>query len=414
MSDQRNFCSWLDAFVEHASIGEAPEHILWWVGVSTIAGALRRRVWIDEVFFQWTPNFYIVVVAPPGIVAKSTTANIGFNLLDEANLGVHFGPDITTWQALITEMSNIGEVFSWGERQLPMHAITCAIDEFGTFLDPTNRGQVDSLIRLWDGKSSNRAFRKITKTQGKDLNTGVKGEEMHGPWVNLFGCTTPSWLHTNFPAYFLGGGFLSRCIFLHASRKRQRTAFLSRKVRERGARFAIERQQLVGDLAKIGEHAGPYKITDAAYEWGEKHYNFHWDQYEGAGEELQGYPARKQTHMFKLAMVISASKGHFPRIDVEHLEEADRRLLEIEPGIAKVLSAVGATAIPKASIEIVEAVRAAGGVALRRDVYGNHFFRRLTNKDYDEAIKGAMSADKLTVGLDSSGAAVLKLREQTS
>lgn len=131
----RNFCDWLDAFVEYASIGEAPTDILWWVGVSTLAGALRRKVWLDQVFFQWVPNFYIVVVAEPGIVAKSTTANIGFNLLSEVD-GIHFGPDITSWQALIQEMSvNCGEFFDYRGMQYPMHAITCAIDEFGTFLD---------------------------------------------------------------------------------------------------------------------------------------------------------------------------------------------------------------------------------------------------------------------------------------
>jgi hypothetical protein len=164
-------------------------------------------------------------------------------------------------------------------------------------------------------------------------------------------------------------------------------------------------------LQRIGEYVGPFKITDAAYEWGDKHYNFHWDKFEGAGEELQGYPARKQTHMFKLAMVISASRGHFPRIDVEHLVEAERRLTEIEPGISRVLAAVGATPIPKATIEILEAVRVAGGTALRRTIYGNYFYRRMSNHDFDEALRGAVSTGKLVIEAGSNGA-VLRLVEK--
>ena len=398
---QRNYADWLAAFVDHASIGEAPEHVLWWVGVSTIAGALRRKVWIDEVFFQWTPNFYIVVVAPPGVVAKSTTANIGFNLLDEAAVGAHFGPDITSWQALIQEMASVGELFDWKGGQYPMHAITCAIDEFGTFLDPTNREQVDSLIRLYDGKTSTRAFRKITKTQGS--------ETMHGPWINLFGCTTPSWLQSHFPPYFVGGGFLSRVIFLHADRKRQRTAYLSQAVKGRPS-HAIQRQRLIVDLQQIANYAGPMEITPAAYAWGERHYNFHWDRFEGATDDLQGYPARKQTHMHKLAMVISAARGDFPRLDASHLEEADRRLTAVEPGIARVLAAVGAAETPKASIELVEAVRDAGGFALRREVFGKYFFRRLSNRDFDEAVRGAIAAGQITIAASPAGA-ILKLRE---
>ena len=72
---------WLKAFIEFGSFGEAPLQTLFWTGVSTIAGALRRRVWIDQKYFQWVPNFYIILVAPPGGISKSTTANSGMNLL---------------------------------------------------------------------------------------------------------------------------------------------------------------------------------------------------------------------------------------------------------------------------------------------------------------------------------------------
>ena len=69
----RNHADWLTAFMDYASYGEAPRHMYFWTGVSAIAGALRRKVWIDQAYFKWYPNFYIVLVAPPGIVSKSTT-----------------------------------------------------------------------------------------------------------------------------------------------------------------------------------------------------------------------------------------------------------------------------------------------------------------------------------------------------
>ena len=396
MTQQRNYADWLTTFVDYASIGEAPLHILYWVGVSTIAGALRRRVWVEQDFFQWVPNFYVVVVAPPAIVSKSTTANIGFNLLGKIE-GIHFGPDITSWQALIQEMGDIGEEFEHNDGHYKMHAITCAIDEFGTFLDPSNREQVDSLIRLWDGKLGDRAFRKVTKTQGSDT--------LDNPWINMFACTTPSWLNTNFPESFIGGGLLSRIVFLHADRKRQRVPLLARALRERTAKDAAYRlmpQKLAADLEGIAQYSGPYAVTPAAEEYAAAHYNAHWDKYEGSHEAM-GYQGRKQTHLFKLAMVVSASRGDFPTLDVVHLEEAERQLGLIEPGIAKVLQVVGAKGITKASQELVEAVKAEGGKVLRRDIFGKLFFRRLSNREFEEAIAGAVAAGKLRTDALPSG-----------
>jgi hypothetical protein len=386
----RNYGDWLEAFVDYASVGESPLNILYWVGVSTIAGALRRRVWVEQDFFQWVPNFYIVVVAPPAVVSKSTTANIGFNLLGKVE-GIHFGPDITSWQALIEEMGGIGEEFEHEGGHYKMHAITCAIDEFGTFLDPTNREQVDSLVRLWDGKLSDRAFRKLTKTQGTDI--------LDNPWINLYACTQPVWLNNNFPETFLGGGLLSRIIFLHADAKRQLVPLPSVAIRARNVkepRYKLMPDRLAADLRAMAALSGPFTVTPAAEEYNDAHYRAHWTKIAGS-TEATGFAGRKQTHMFKLAMIVSASRGDFPILDAKHLIEADRQLTLVEPGINKVLQVVGSKGITKAAQEIVDAVIAAGGTMLRREVYGKHFFRRLSNRDYEEAIKGAQAAGKLRV-----------------
>lgn len=393
---QRNFNDWLAAFVDFASVGEAPLEVLYWVGVSTIAGALRRRVWVDQETFAWVPNFYIVVVAPPAIISKSTTANIGFNLLGQVE-GIHFGPDITSWQALIQEMGGIGEEFEHAGGHYKMHAITCAIDEFGTFLDPANREQVDSLIRLWDGKLGDRAFRKVTKTQGSDT--------LDNPWINMFACTTPSWLNTNFPESFIGGGLLSRIVFLSADRKRQRVPLIGKAMRERARdrpEYKFMGLKLAADLRAIAALSGPMVLTPAAEKYAEDHYHAHWDKYEGS-HEATGFQGRKQTHMFKLAMVVSVSRGEFPVLDVHHLEEAEAQLAIVEPGVRSVLQIIGAKGITKASQELLDHLRAAGGKALRREMFGKHFFRRLSNREFDEAVAGAISAGKLRSDQENAG-----------
>ena len=52
---------WLKAYMHFTRTSEAPDAFHFWSGVGTIAGALRRRVWLDMRHFQWTPNFYIIL-----------------------------------------------------------------------------------------------------------------------------------------------------------------------------------------------------------------------------------------------------------------------------------------------------------------------------------------------------------------
>jgi hypothetical protein len=60
----RQLSDWLRAYCDYASYGEAPMKMHFWSGVVAVAGALRRRVWIDQVYFKWHTNMYVVLVAP--------------------------------------------------------------------------------------------------------------------------------------------------------------------------------------------------------------------------------------------------------------------------------------------------------------------------------------------------------------
>ena len=79
---RRHFPDFLKAYVDSiAPRGEAPERFHFWCAVHAVGGALRRRVYIDAGNFRWMPNWYIILVAPPGVAKKSTVINIGARLL---------------------------------------------------------------------------------------------------------------------------------------------------------------------------------------------------------------------------------------------------------------------------------------------------------------------------------------------
>lgn len=315
--------------MEYASFSEAPPHMHFWTAVSTLAGALRRRVWIDMAYFKWFPNFYIILVAPPGIVSKSTTASIGMSLLKKVP-DIKFGPDVVTWQALVTGFAESTMAFEMNGEFHAMSALTIESSEFGNLLNPQDKEMVDLLVSLWDGKQG--AFEKKTKGSGHDV--------VENPWINLIACTTPAWIAGNFPEYMIGGGFTSRCLFVYADKKAQLVAYPGQLVPKDMQQTA---QKLVEDLAQISLLTGQYELTADALAWGNKWYQ---DHYEARhvnldDERFGGYLARKQTHIHKLAMILAAAESPKLVVTAEHLALADRMVSDLEPDMQFVFSKIG-------------------------------------------------------------------------
>lgn len=302
-----------------------------WVAVSTLAGALRRRVWLDMAYFRWHPNFYIILVAPPGIVSKSTTAGIGMQLLKKVP-DIKFGPDVVTWQALVGAFAESTMTFQYQGDYHEMSALTIESSEFGNLLNPQDKEMVDLLVSLWDGKPG--AFEKRTKGSGTDL--------VVNPWINLIACTTPAWIAGNFPEYMIGGGFTSRCVFVYAEKKAKYVAYPGMHVPKDLARKA---QMLIEDLTEISNMAGEYLLTPDAYQWGEAWYTKHYSEknLDLDDDRFGGYLARKQTHIHKLAMILAAAEGPRLIITAEHLATANTMVSDLEPDMQFVFSKIGKT-----------------------------------------------------------------------
>lgn len=375
---------WLTEFVEYASFGEASPRLMYWVGVSTIAAALRRKVWFDQEDYQWSPNFYILIVGPPGTVRKSTSIDIGMRLLKQVE-GINFGPSIITWQALIQYIAEHKEQFAMGEdgELFEASCVTIALSEFGTFFDPENRELVDNLTDLWDGKLG--VVEKMTKTSGSD--------SMVNPWINLIAGTTPKWLAKNFGEALVGGGLAGRFIFLYGEMPTKDVAYPKRRMPAASARRA-QRHKLVEQLSQIAKYCGEFELTEAAYVWGEAWYENQRKQLRLLGTDSleSGFIVRKQVHLHKLAMVISAARFKFPVVDVPEMEEAELQLSALDADTRKVFGYVGQNKVTAAAREIVEAVEKFGAIE-RRVLYRKQFFRTMSSGEFNEAVQSALQAE---------------------
>jgi len=327
----RKYNDWLKAFVEYSSYGEAPPRMYFWVGVSVIAGALRRRVWIDQAYFQWFPNLYIILVAPPGIVSKSTTADIGMSLLRQVP-NIKFGPSVVTWQSLVKSFAEASESFCPDTNDglwYVMSPLTIVSSEFGNLLNPKDKDMVDMLVNLWDGKS----FTKATKMSGTD--------EVVNPWINLLACTTPEWIAGSFPEYMVGGGFTSRCLFVYADQKNKFVAYPALQV---PSDLKQQEANLVHDLEWISSRlAGPYSISSEAIEWGTSWYKRHYESESKGMDPVRfgGYVARKQTQAHKLAIILAAAQRDELIVTKEDLETAVLMITDLEPDMHRVFEKIG-------------------------------------------------------------------------
>lgn len=377
---KRKHPDWLRSFVElYSSIGEAPISMYFWTGVSTIAGALRRNVWIDQSIFQWVPNFYIILVAPPGIVSKSTTSATGMNLLRSVP-GVKFGPDVCTWQALAQAFSVALEGVPMPDGNIHMmSALTIESSEFGNLLNPSDREMVDFLVTLWDCKRG--AIKKITKSQGNDV--------IENPFINLIASTTPSWIEGSFPEYMIGGGFTSRCVFVYADQKRRFVAYPKLST---PSDFQRKLDDLVQDLVEIASLRGEMGMSKAATDWGEKWYEEHYKNRPAnlTNDRFSGYLARKQTHIHKLAMILCAAEGNTMVLEPHHLETANIIMTALESDMPRVFERIGTSLQSRGATNLVNIVRTYGKIE-RKKLF-THMFRELSLNDFNAALTAAVEA----------------------
>lgn len=378
----RHFPNWLQGYCDHTEHLEAPTNLHFFSGVAAIAGVLRRHVWFDQGYFNWYPNFYIIIVAKPGIVNKSTSIGVAMDLLREVP-GVHIGPSSVTWQALVQHMGNVAEQVDINGEFHTQSCLTFVASELGTLIDFHNREMIDVLVDLWDGKTG--SWDKMSKMSGK--------ESIVNPWISFIAGTTPAWLSDNVPEGAIGGGFASRCIFVYGAEKRHLVAYPKNRL---SPDFYERRLRLIADLEQMSLLRGEYKLDPEARVFGEEWYHKLWTQTPEhlRGDRFEGYLARKQTHMHKLAMVSAAAQRDHLILLKEDLTLAEHLLESVENDMILALDRVGRSKSGINTEDFVAWILTKGRVT--RDEAVRYLTRYVELDKIDNTISTAISAGYLS------------------
>jgi hypothetical protein len=276
--------------------------------------------------------------------------------------------------------------------KMDMCCLTVVASELGTFFDPQNREMVDLLNDMWDGKDI--PFIRNTRMDGE--------KRVVNPWINLLACTTPTWLADNVNNQFADGGFASRSIFVFAEAKRQLVAYPFTRIHN--TNHGKLQSNLVADLNHIGNFRGPFTLTTDAIEWGTQWYSSLYErQVMAQTHRYRGHVDRKQTHLHKLAMVISATSRDDMLITPQDLQEADRRLTALEADIPRVFASMNKEQIADFSGDFVRALMKCGGPIKREDFFRENFMNQWSYETFGKVIDSVVNSSLVVQQVRADG-----------
>ena len=329
----RELSDWLENYLVYTENSESPLSYHVWCGLSVIAGALQRKVYLrwglGRVVY---PNLYVVLIGPSGRTRKGVAIGIAKEFLKQVP-GVTVAPESSSGrQAMILAMKRAASNFQDPvDGKIKFHcALTAFSEELSVFL---GQGDIAYLSNLTDWYDSKDDWEYETVGRGKDTLTGL--------CLNLLGGTAPDWIQSMIPQEALGGGFTSRIIFIVEEAKRKLVPEYNPTPEELALGEILTR-----DLERLSQLAGEVTFAEDA-----KKLYIDWyieqDTALSAGKpaitdtRFAGYCERRATHLQKLMILCSASRGDDLLLRGEDFRRALQLLINAEQTMPKTFGGLG-------------------------------------------------------------------------
>ena len=294
---------------------------------------------------------YIILVGPSGRTRKGVALKIAKEILSSVS-GISIAPESSSGRestvlAMKRAMANYEDPY---DGKIKVHcSLTAFSEELSVFL---GQGDTKYLANLTDWFDSADSWTYETIGRGTDSLQGI--------CFNLAGGTAPDWIQSMLPQEAIGGGFTARIIFIVEESKGQTVPKHDMTQEELNLR-----EKLIRDLERISYLKGRFFFTPE----GEKAYI---DWYTQQDELLtKGKPAvednrfayyceRRATHLRKMMMITSASRGDSLQISVEDFTRAEDILRQAERKMHRTFGGLGQAKYSDATEHILDYIKAMG------------------------------------------------------
>ena len=336
-------------------------------------------------------NMYVVLVGPSGQTRKGTPIGIVRDLLTE--VGVKLASNAGSRQSLISYMGDSLDSYTDPDSgELIYHcSVTCLSEEMSVFLGQQDIERLADLTDLYDAKDE---WSYSTRKHGI--------ESVRGVCVNMLAGTAATWLPSILPQEAIGGGFTSRLIFVVEQYKGQVVSDPNSVPPDAGLRDA-----LIHDLREIINLSGQFTFDTAALklykEWYERQErNIKNNCPAIADPRFGGYMARRASHIKKLAMIMSTSRGDDRTVTLADFKRAQLILETAEKKMPGAFKGLGTARFAVVTENILDFINTRGKV--KRSQVLQLFWRDCDawTMDQVEAVLGRMKAIRISLisGLD--------------
>lgn len=340
----RRLPDFLEAYLQYTKNSESPLSYHLWSGIGVISASLERRVCMRWGHTEVYPNQYICLVGPSG-ARKAEPIRIARDFLKE--VGVNLVAEKITQEALIRRLrESIGQ-YEDGSIKTQC-AMSVVVEEFAVFLGEGNTNFMANLTDWYDG--GHPTWEYDTKHSGTD--------EIVGACLNIIASMAPDWIPLSIPQAAIGGGFTSRIMWVVEHRKG--------KTIEDPNIYGVDdklKTDLLADLEAIKKIAGAMEFERDALEM-YKGWYVREEEKIAAGRpairdpRFSGYVSRRQTHIKKVCMAISASRSDDRRITGKDFERARLFMEKAERSMESVFGKVGRAIHVVQTQEVMEYIKA--------------------------------------------------------
>lgn len=299
----------ITSFLDHTEGAPTPDIYRLWAAISTVAGALERRVWVETARSALFPNLYVMLVGAPG-VGKDMAINPVRELWQETH-SLHIAPVNMSKAGLVDTLIEAERKFVLPDQLVEYHSLLVVIPELGVLLPAHDLEFLSNLNHIYDNP---KVYRERKRGIGKEI-------QVSKPQLNILAGTQPGYMAELFPESAYSMGFISRMIMIYAAEGPQVSLFEALEERPLAP--------LVNQLKSFTKLMGKFEWSDEAKAEAERWLKTKCEPIP-EHSKLQHYIPRRILHTLKLSMIAAVSRTGALRIELEDFCRARDWLIEAE------------------------------------------------------------------------------------